>query len=90
MTVAKRIEGPVLQEAVERCEYDVLGHRDGVWVRAASGITDPDEVRATLENFRFGSPSVTWTVVRRTTTIVEKFDAGLASEPGVIPGGAGA
>lgn len=38
--MTSRIEGPVLRETHQTCEYDIVGHKNNIWACARSGITD--------------------------------------------------
>ncbi|MFD0481400.1 hypothetical protein ACFQ46_02240 [Kineococcus sp. GCM10028916] len=51
---------------------DVIGERNGLWVRFNQGITRA-EAEERLTAFRFGSPNVTWRLIRRTTSTVEEL-----------------
>jgi len=55
-----------------RVDYDVVGERDGKWILFQSGCTRP-EAEDALEAARSGGPSVTWHLVRRTSTVTEEI-----------------
>ena len=53
--------------------YDVLGERGGRWIRVRTGIADIADAQQTVTDLRFGSPSITWHILCRTTTVTEAF-----------------
>jgi len=55
-----------------RVDYDVVGERHGKWIMFQSGCTRAEAVDA-LEAARAGGPSVTWHLVRRTSTVTEEI-----------------
>lgn len=53
-------------------DYDVVGERDGKWIVFQSGCTHEEAVDA-LEAARSVGTSVTWHLVRRTSTVTEEI-----------------